>query len=43
MLSGVLGMSAEMMGDCLKFIANRRLSQIGLKQEYSSTTKLSHG
>jgi ribonucleoside-diphosphate reductase beta chain len=32
---GVLGMNAEMMEDYLKFIANRRLAQIGLKEEYS--------
>ena len=29
---GVLGMNAEMMEDYLKFIANRRLQQIGLEQ-----------
>ncbi len=29
---GVLGMNAAMMEDYLKFIANRRLSQIGLKR-----------
>ena len=34
---GVLGMNAEMMEDYLKFIANRRLSQIGLKEEYRGT------
>lgn len=31
---GVLGMNAAMMEDYLKFIANRRLSQIGLKEEF---------
>ncbi|CAH0291923.1 MULTISPECIES: ribonucleotide-diphosphate reductase subunit beta [unclassified Pseudomonas] len=31
---GVLGMNAAMMEDYLKFIANRRLTQIGLKEEY---------
>ncbi|WP_219097839.1 ribonucleotide-diphosphate reductase subunit beta [Pseudomonas sp. UMAB-40] len=35
---GVLGMNAAMMEDYLKFIANRRLSQIGLKEEYPRTT-----
>jgi ribonucleoside-diphosphate reductase beta chain len=34
---GVLGMNAPLMEDYLKFIANRRLSQIGLKQEYPDT------
>ena len=31
---GVLGMNAAMMEDYLKFIANRRLTQIGLKAQY---------
>ncbi len=31
-------MNAAMMEDYLKFIANRRLTQIGLKEEYSGTT-----
>ncbi len=35
---GVLGMNPAMMEDYLKFIANRRLSQIGLKEEYLGTT-----
>ena len=35
---GVLGMNASMMEDYLKFIANRRLTQIGLKEEYPGTT-----
>jgi ribonucleoside-diphosphate reductase beta chain len=34
---GVLGMNAPMMADYLKFIANRRLNQIGLKQEFPDT------
>ena len=34
---GVLGMNAAMMEDYLKFIANRRLVQIGLKEEYPGT------
>ena len=38
MARGVLGMNAAMMEDYLKFIANRRLSQIGLKEEYPGTT-----
>jgi ribonucleoside-diphosphate reductase beta chain len=35
---GVLGMIAAMMEDFLKFIANRRLTQIGLKEQYPGTT-----
>ena len=35
---GVLGMNAAMMEDYLKFIANRRLTQIGLKEEYPGTS-----
>ncbi|WP_427121617.1 ribonucleotide-diphosphate reductase subunit beta [Pseudomonas aeruginosa] len=31
---GVLGMNAAMMADYLKFIANRRLVQIGLKEQF---------
>jgi ribonucleoside-diphosphate reductase beta chain len=38
MSRGVLGMNAAMMEDYLKFIANRRLSQIGLKEEYPGMT-----
>ena len=38
---GVLGMNAAMMEDYLKFIANRRLTQIGLKEEYPGTTNRS--
>lgn len=33
---GVLGMNAAMMEDYLKFIANRRLTQIGLKPQYEN-------
>jgi ribonucleoside-diphosphate reductase beta chain len=32
---GVLGMNADMMEDYLKFIANRRLTQIGLKEAFA--------
>jgi len=35
---GVLGMNAAIMEDYLKFIANRRLVQIGLPEEYQGTT-----
>ncbi|KTB79042.1 hypothetical protein AO069_08885 [Pseudomonas syringae pv. syringae PD2774] len=35
---GVLGMNAAMMEDYLSFIANRRLSQIGLKEKCPETT-----
>ncbi len=35
---GVLGMNAAMMEDYLKFIANRRLTQIGLREEYPGTS-----
>lgn len=35
---GVLGMNAVMMEEYLKFIANRRLVQIGLKEEYPNVT-----
>jgi ribonucleoside-diphosphate reductase beta chain len=31
---GVLGMNAAMMEEYLKFIANRRLTQIGLEEEF---------
>ncbi|ASL27066.1 ribonucleotide-diphosphate reductase subunit beta [Azotobacter chroococcum] len=34
---GVLGMNAAMMEDYLKFIANRRLSQLGLPEQYPGT------
>ncbi|WVM88325.1 ribonucleotide-diphosphate reductase subunit beta [Halopseudomonas pachastrellae] len=37
---GVLGMNAAMMEDYLKFIANRRLTQIGLKEEYPAPPPL---
>jgi len=32
---GVLGMNAAMMEDYLKFIANRRLNQLGLKEQFA--------
>ena len=35
---GVLGMNATMMEDYLKFIANRRLTQLGLPEQYPGTT-----
>jgi len=35
---GVLGMNAAIMEDYLKFIANRRLVQIGLREEFTNTT-----
>ena len=35
---GVLGMNAGMMEEYLKFIANRRLTQIGLDEEFSGAT-----
>lgn len=35
---GVLGMNAVMMEEYLKFIANRRLVQIGLREEYPNVT-----
>ncbi|MCU1715853.1 ribonucleotide-diphosphate reductase subunit beta [Pseudomonas sp. 5P_3.1_Bac2] len=35
---GVLGMNASMMEDYLKFIANRRLTQIGLPEQYPGTS-----
>lgn len=35
---GVLGMNAVMMEDYLKFIANRRLQQIGLAEQYPGVT-----
>ena len=36
--SGILGMNAESMSDYLKFIANRRLTQIGLEEEFPNAT-----
>ena len=33
---GVLGMNAAMMEEYLQFIANRRLAQLGLKEQYPS-------
>src|SRR3546814_6698926 len=41
--SWVLGMNAAMMEDFLKLIANRRLSQLGLKEEYPGTTQTQIG
>ena len=38
MPSGILGMNAESMADYLKFIANRRLTQIGLEEEFPNAT-----
>lgn len=35
---GVLGLNAEMMGEYLRFIGNRRLAQIGLPEQYSGAT-----
>jgi len=35
---GVLGMNAAMMEDYLKFIANRRLTQIGLPEQYAGAS-----
>lgn len=35
---GILGLNAEMFKDYLQFIANRRLAQIGLPQEYPGVT-----
>ena len=35
---GVLGMNAAMMEEYLKFIANRRLTQIGLEEEFKGVT-----
>ncbi len=38
MPGGILGMNAESMSDYLKFIANRRLTQIGLEEEFPNAT-----
>lgn len=35
---GVLGMNASMMEEYLKFIANRRLNQLGLPEQYAGVT-----
>ena len=35
---GVLGLNASMFDEYMKFIANRRLTQIGLKEEYPGAT-----
>ena len=38
MPTGILGMNAEMMTEYLHFIANRRLTQIGLTEEFPNAT-----
>ena len=38
MPTGVLGMNAAMMEEYLQFIANRRLTQIGLSEEFHAVT-----
>ena len=38
MPGGILGMNAASMSDYLKFIANRRLTQIGLEEEFPNAT-----
>ena len=38
MPGGILGMNAESMSDYLRFIANRRLTQIGLEEEFPNAT-----
>ncbi|MFL2753340.1 MAG: ribonucleotide-diphosphate reductase subunit beta [Gammaproteobacteria bacterium] len=38
MPTGILGMNAEMMTEYLHFIANRRLTQIGLTEEFPNVT-----
>ena len=38
MPGGLLGMNAESMSDYLRFIANRRLTQIGLEEEFPNAT-----
>lgn len=38
MPNGILGMNAEMFGEYLEFIANRRLAQIGLPEQYPGAT-----
>jgi len=38
MPGGILGMNAESMSEYLKFIANRRLTQIGLEEEFPNAT-----
>jgi ribonucleoside-diphosphate reductase beta chain len=35
---GVLGMNASMMEEYLKFICNRRLSQLGLPEQFAGVT-----
>ena len=38
MPTGILGMNADMMNEYLHFIANRRLTQIGLSEEFPNAT-----
>ncbi|MDA9608558.1 ribonucleotide-diphosphate reductase subunit beta [SAR86 cluster bacterium] len=38
MPTGILGMNADMMAEYLHFIANRRLTQIGLSEEFPNAT-----
>ena len=38
MPGGILGMNADSMSDYLRFIANRRLTQIGLEEEFPNAT-----
>lgn len=38
MPTGILGLNANMFKDYLEYIANRRLAQIGLPEQYGSTT-----
>ena len=38
MPTGILGMNSDMMAEYLRFIANRRLTQIGLTEEFSNAT-----
>jgi ribonucleoside-diphosphate reductase beta chain len=35
---GILGLNAEVMGEYLRFIGNRRLAQIGLPEQYSGVS-----
>ena len=38
MPTGILGMNSDMMAEYLRFIANRRLTQIGLTEEFPNAT-----
>ena len=38
MPTGILGMNSDMMAEYLRFIANRRLTQIGLIEEFPNAT-----